>query len=100
MNGKEVVGIETSGLSRNDCRCIDRLHCIEAEGAEETVRASQAYFDLKNGDRYYVTIDGTEHDLEPATKFNSRYVRALDEDSADDPLLSLPSSAEGEAPQS
>lgn len=100
MDEKEVVGIETSGLSRDDCRCIDRLHCIEGDGSEQSVRASQAYFDLKNGDRYYVTADGQEHDLEPATKFNSRYVRALDEDSPEDPLLSLQSSADREAPRS
>ena len=90
MASYEVVEIVTSGLSRNDCRCIDILRCVDGDGTEMETRASQAYFDVKNGDTYYVEDDEQRHELRPATKFNTRYVRALPHDDADDPLLNLP----------
>lgn len=92
----EVVAVDMVGLSRDDCRCIDQLYCVADDGTEHTVRTSQAYFDLRNGDQYYMTVDGQRHDLQPATKFNSRYVRAHSEDTSDDPLLSLPAPDEQE----
>ena len=90
----EVIGAVTTGLSRDDCRCIEQLLCVDPDGQKHEVRTSQAYFDLKGSDTYYLTADGERHKLEPVTKFNSRYVRALSEDSPDDPLLSLPSPSE------
>lgn len=87
----EVVEIVTSGLSQSDCRCIDRVRYVDEDGEEGERRASQAYFDIKGGDTYYVEVDGERHTLEPATKFNSRYVRAAPTDTDEDPLLAVPS---------
>lgn len=88
---REVVGIVTSGVSRGDCRCIDRLVYREGgDGPVRDVRASQAYFDCRRGITYYLERDGQRHELEPATKFNVRYVRAASTDVPEDPLLELP----------
>lgn len=90
MPNYEVVEIGISGLSREDCRCVDRLGYVDEDGNKGERRASQAYFDIKGDDTYYIDDDGERHELEAATKFNTRYVRALPHDDPEDPLLDLP----------
>ena len=97
-HGWEVVCLDIDETSDyEDCRAIKRIgfhvaNSVKKEPVDTT--AGKIRSDLSG---YYVTSGGEPVPLQPAKADGASYVRSLDSDSDNDPLLSLPSCTEYES---
>lgn len=96
----EVVCVEREDDPEfEDCRSVAELGYLVANRVR-TAAVDVPYYQLRNDNAaYHVVVDGEERPLEPAMEGTRKYVRALPEDSADDPLLDLPTTDEYETEQ-
>lgn len=95
MASWEVVAADrTTEEPVEDCREIDVLGYRVAGSVREKDVATAAIM-IENGrTNMHILVNGEEVSLRPAGEGANRYVRTIDSDSPDDPLLSLPSIAE------
>jgi hypothetical protein len=91
----EVVCITRDEESEyDDCRSIDELGYVVAAN-RRFIDAETACLRIQSGNkRFHVEVDGEELPLEAAGEYPQHYVRTRQEDSPEDPLLSLPSREE------
>jgi hypothetical protein len=88
MHSWEVVCVEIADDSEfNDCRAIDEIGYLAPTLRRKP--ASVIGAQIKQGHKnLHITVDGREVQLQPAKDDDVHfYVRTLDEDSSDDPLL-------------
>jgi len=83
----------------NDCRQIDEIGFVVANNLETKTADTAACMVIQGQSAYHVVVDGERFDLHPAGESPNRYLRTLDEDSPDDPLLRIPSIQEYEREQ-
>lgn len=85
---EEVECVRKGAADRfDDCRAVTMLRT--AHGAEFSRTEAYAQCRAIPGYLYVRTGDGTIVELQPAERDGVRYVRGLDEDSAEDPLLEV-----------
>jgi hypothetical protein len=90
MHSWEVVCIGVDEESEyDDCRRIETLgYDLNNRVKEAAVDKACLMMDSELSG-YHVTVDDRRYDLEPVVG-DLKYVRSLEEDSPEDPLLSLP----------
>lgn len=93
--GWEVVCLEVDDDAEfDDCRAIKKIgydvaNSVKKESVDMT--ASKIRAELSD---YYVESSGRQIPLQTSSADGKHYVRVLDEDASDDPLLQLPSCTE------
>lgn len=89
--GWEVVCVEFDDESdREDCRAIEAVgHPVANTVRTRGVDTVHAMIDAGLS-RFYVTVDGERRYLRPAARDGRLYVRTLEADAPDDPILDLP----------
>lgn len=100
-HGWEVVCVERAAdPAHADCRSIERVgHLVANTLRTRGVDTVHAMID-SGLSRFYVAVEGERRYLQPATHEGGLYVRTLETDSADDPVLELPACEEYDSPRS
>lgn len=91
MHSWDVICIELADPDSDPCDCsdIDKIGYIAGSLSMKEVSVAAAM--IRQGhSAYHVMHEGEEVMLKPAGDGRDSYVRALSEDSSDDPLLKLP----------
>lgn len=92
MHSWEVVCVSCDEESDGpeDCRRISEIGYLVAENLRTKDAATAHVFIENDNSHWHVETENGDTPLEPVEDGDQRYVRVLDEDSEDDPLLSLP----------
>lgn len=93
MAGYEVQCVSVDYDSRHDdCRAIEAVGFEAVDGGFTRKTPEEVHrLVAEAGEEVYVVYHGERSRVRPATDGDTRYVRAADEDTPEDPLLKQPS---------